>query len=157
MGCSKTRHTGLHLAPGRWKNCITKAWSTPETQVDTDHFLLRATLRCKLAARSKESNKRETYFPPNTEQKAKYNETISALQRHTAGEMIEAITTASELHFTKKDPEIRQPYITETTWELIKQKREARERGDYTTELALRKSETIGQKRQTQTRRTTIY
>ena len=61
--------------------------------------------------------------------------------------MIEAITTASELHFTKKDPEIRQPYITESTCELIKQTREARGRWEYATELAIRKIETIGQKK----------
>ena len=55
------------------------------------------------------------------------------------GQLIKAIETASSQNLTKKDPAIRKPYISEKTWELVKQKQAARERGDYESELSLRK------------------
>ena len=67
-----TRYATLDyiLTPGRWKNCITKAWSSPEIQTDSDHFILRATLRCKLAAKTKGTTK-ETFFYPGYETETK--------------------------------------------------------------------------------------
>ena len=74
------------LIPGRWKNCVAKVWSTPDTQIDTDHYLLRGTLKCKLAARKKRiAQQRETYSQPDAEQRKTYNEAISANKTKTAG------------------------------------------------------------------------
>ena len=136
-----TRYATLDyiLIPGRWNNCITKAWPSREIQTDSDHFILRATLRCKLAAKNKGNQTRETFFTPDTKQKQNYNETINEMKPQTAGQFIEAIMTASSQNLTRQDPAIRKSYISERTWELIKQKRDAREAGDYASELSLRK------------------
>ena len=61
------------------------------------------------------------------------------MKPQTAGQFIEAIMTASSQNLTRKDPAIRKSYISERTWELIKQKQDAREKGDYASELSLRK------------------
>ena len=114
------------LATGRWNKTITKAWSTPETQTDSDHFLLRASFRCKLAAQNKKTEKRERYEKPNQLQRDKYNEEINKRKPETANELIEAIAHSSKQHLTPRDPAIREPYITEESWALAKKKQEAR-------------------------------
>ena len=84
------------------KNDILNAWPTPETQIDSDHYLLRANLGCELAAEKRNPVKRPKYEKPTPEQQEQYNADINTAKPKAANEFIEAISNSANKNFKKK-------------------------------------------------------
>ena len=90
------------------ENGITKAWAEPETQFDTDHFLVRATMNVHLKTEKKDKGQaKKQYITQDDLQKEAYNEEIRRNLIGTnidAANIIKAIRQAAEDTLPEKNP-----------------------------------------------------
>ena len=119
-------------------------------QKESDHAIVVAKIRIKLkkSAKSPEKEKTERYRKPTFQQKRDYNAVIYDHVTHVNPEAsleqkIEDFTSvmkkAAQEKLTKIEREQKQSYITEETWNLIKERQKSREDGYFMKEDALTK------------------
>ena len=126
------------LAKRRWRNTVLDVEARPQIalnsiQKESDHAIVVAKIRVKLkkCAKSTEKENTERYRKPAPDQKRHYNAVIYEHVRHVNPEAsleqrIEDFTNtmkkAAQEKLTKIEREQKQSYITEETWNLIKER-----------------------------------
>ena len=119
------------LINSRWKNAITNVESTCCHVVTSDHKLLIANMRIKLAKRStKKDTKIYKFRPPNNEQIAQYNDIISQkLEEYLSQDVqdpfdiwAKVLHESSQAVFSPIPAEQKKSYISDETWHLLCQK-----------------------------------
>ena len=123
----------------RWRNAIQDVRAISNTSVDSDHKLLAAKVKVKLA------NKKRAKIPvapkyrsPIPEQLSTYNSTITKVfnenvHLHTGNPLTFLATclkTAAAECLTPIPPSQQKPFITESTWNLLQQRQQAQEQGN---------------------------
>ena len=126
------------LAKRRWRNTILDVEARPQIslnsiQKESDHAIVVAKIRVKLkkSIKSPEKEKTERYRKPAPDQKRDYNAVIYDHVRHVNPEasleqrivdFTNTMKKAAQEKLTKIEREQKQSYITEETWNLIKER-----------------------------------
>jgi len=128
-----------------WKNTITNIHTTDATAIASDHKLIVATVRIKLANKKKPKTEPcPKYWKPTQEQAEAYNEEVRRRtaewrqqQNNEDEDKMEIWTNickeAAAETLTKKDPKIKKPYISKETWDLMERRVKEVELGNTET------------------------
>ena len=148
------------LINSRWKNAITNVESSCFHPITTDHKLLVANLRVKLAKRRyAETTKRPKYRPPTQNQIHKYNMQVAELVQDRVPQATDdplklwadILHEAANNAFTMFPPAQRKAYISAEAWDLLSKKRQHNHAGSTETakdlEKQLRKQIRQGQRK----------
>ena len=123
------------------KNSITNITTTVVHAVDTDHKLLIASANFKLKANAtRRLDKPIRYHKPSPEQLSNYNDRIRTYaaddqqqeqqEINVFDRLNSILLTSANESFDAKHPDMKKPYISQHTWNLLEQKWTAIERGD---------------------------
>ena len=119
------------LVNHKWRNAITNVETSSRHAVSTDHRLLIAQIRVKLARTPKrQCQKTPRYRQPTVEQLTHYNDHVQEmLQAYNNIDQSDAfqiwakvIHTAANEMFTRVPPSQKKRYISEETWQLLQEK-----------------------------------
>ena len=114
------------MTRNRWKNAATNCESDVDAGIDSDHYPLWIKIKIKFKKLSKrEVNKKSFNYNPTEEQLINFNQAFAGNLAETAsrhiGDVDKALIGAAKA-LEKTSNDIKKPWISETTFELIKQK-----------------------------------
>ena len=130
------------LINSAWRNAVTNVENVHHTIINSDHALLIATVKVKLATKKKSKIPTNIkYREPTSAQIEAYNESFrQAIEKqkldgswhtHDKGDIIaDAVTQAAKQHLTRVPTTQKKNYLSDRTWQLILKKEKAIEDGN---------------------------
>ena len=111
------------LTKKEWSSTVTDCQSRIDLCFDSDHFLLEANIDIKLKATpTTKGGKVKKFTKPDQGTWESYNQAVR--DELGVGEvdytnLCRSIASAADLHLSPVNPEIKKPYISNSTWQLI--------------------------------------
>ena len=138
------------LLPQRWRNSCKNIYTQPRANLDSDHFPVVLCLQVKLGAKPKAAHRPRWDFQQATAaQIDAMNDTITTMleseipyQDPTArwGTLSTLYAQAIDTHIPKQTLQPKQPWITQTTLNLLERRGQLRQQGDLAQVAELNKT-----------------